>query len=274
MSTMPRLRTLALACFAVSVSRAQTTVSTDQATVLQRLGTAAALVHTSLPNFTCNEAAISEEVRGDKVKRRVDFTASLRVVRDTDGSMVESFQMLTLNGKPMQQGDFKLPIYVNGGFDHVLLYFLPEKQACYRYTYSPGRVDFEAVPHTSAPATCRDETGMHGFATLNAEGDVTHLERRIPLDVAKAGNLTPFAASDLAATELNGRRYMLSMHFRSETPDGKSLKIFEATYTACRLFGASFTLLPGSSVIEGNRPESTAPPGRPAPPGSSSPPPH
>ncbi len=239
---------LASALFSATPIHAQQTQAADLKSLLIRLGDEARSLEQSLPSFGCTETAISQELRKDKVIRRVDFTALLRVRRAADGTLSESTEYATVNGKAFTGGGFTMPAYSEGGFRHALGYFAPQQQPCYRYTLTPGRINFETAPGPLLP-TCRS-AGTKGFALLDADGDVTHVERHVTGEAATAFHLSPFASIDLAPVTLNGTTYRLSHHLIAERPNGKSLDRFEADYTGCRLYTSTVTIGPTTDVPE------------------------
>lgn len=214
---------------------------------LQRIGAIANDLLQSMPSFTCDEAATSQAIRDHKVLRSVSLSGTVRTIRKPDGRMVETYDykrehiLFFIPKFP--------PLFVRGGFDSALFYFLPVAQPCYRYSLSPGRIDFETRTGPVPGHICQEQ-GLKGFALLSADGNITHIERTIPQDVAKPLKLTPFAAIDLAPIILNGRTYQLSHHMVAEMPvdEDKVMGHFEATYTNCHLFTATVTLGPATEL--------------------------
>jgi hypothetical protein len=241
--------TLCSALFAPSSAVAQENATGKAALQqeLERLGAAADALEHSLPSFSCLEAGMSERLQNGKVKEHEDLTANLRARRSADGSLAESYEPLTLNGKLFAGSGFNVPFYVTGGFDRAMRYFVPSRQACYRYSLSPGRIDFETAPDVAKHAQCSDEA-MHGFALLDGDGNVTHLERHVSAKAAENLHLAPFATIDFAAVDLNGRTFRLSSHMSAELSQGHSTARFEVTYSGCRLYTATVTIHPANEV--------------------------
>jgi hypothetical protein len=214
---------------------------------LQFLGSQAEDLIQSTPSFTCDETVTSQSLRNQKVLRSVSLSGTVRTIRQPDGRMVETYVykrehiLLFIPKLP--------PLSVSGGFDTALSYFLPSAQACYRYSLSPGRIDFETRIGQVSGHICREQ-GLKGFALLNAAGDITHIERTIPPDVAKPLKDVPFAAVDIAPVTLNGRVYQLSHHMTATSPldDPTVTGRFEATYTNCHLFTSTVTIGPSSEI--------------------------
>jgi hypothetical protein len=223
-------------------------------TLLARLGEQAAAFDHSLPSFSCLQTASSDELlttkknAPPKVLRHVTFTANLRVRRGTDGQLAESAEFLTVDGKPFTGGGFTMPAYAQGGFRQALAYFLPRQQPCYRYTLTPGHIDFEGAPDAAKLPGCRS-AGVRGFVTLDANGNLQHLERRVSAQGTALYQLVPFAQIDLAPVTLNDIPYQLSSHLVSERPNGHFLDRFESTYTNCHLFAATITIGPATDKL-------------------------
>lgn len=219
------------------------------AAVLARLGEQAAALERSLPSFSCQQSAVSEELRAGRhgqspqVVRHVEFTANLRVRRHADGKLAESAEFLTVNGLPLTANGFTMPAYAEGGFLQALHYFLPDLQHCYVYALSEGRIDFTAAPHAAEDPACRS-AGTTGFALLNADNDVEHVERRVSAYGVNAYKIIPYAAVDLTSVTLNGAVYRLSSHLVTERGNGRFTDRFESTYADCKLFTATVTIGP------------------------------
>ena len=254
-----RIAALALGCAALLAMAAHAqqgpaaTKGLDLAQELQRLGEAASALEHALPNFTCQESVVSREMNGTKVKQSTKFVATLRAQRAADGSLSESFAITELNGEPFSTGHFHLPVFVSGGFDQAMRYFTPQKQVCYRYALSPGRIDFETRGDAPGPPLCK-EKDLRGFALLDPEGNVTHLERRVAPVAALADREANFAAVDFAPATLNGRTYQLSRHLYAEMPMRGRPTTFSADYNGCKLFTATVTISPAPP--DGETPDS------------------
>ena len=165
------------------------------------------------------------------------------------GRLHESFLFTTVNGKPYSGKDPRLPYYTGGGFDSAMVYFIPAHQACYRYTLSDGRIDFETAADVESLPQCRNDT-VHGFALIDVDGNLTHMERTVSAEATRDFRLVPFAAIDFAPVELNGKVFRLSSHMVSEFPEGR----FEATYSDCKLFSVSVTIGPATPVDPADSP--------------------
>jgi len=218
---------------------------------LERLGAAAESLDHALPSFTCQETGVSQFLNGGKAKERDEFTATLRAKRAEDGALAETFEVTKLNGRPYTGRDFRFPFYVSGGFNRAMRYFAPTQQACYRYSLSPGRIDFETAADVASHPQCVDE-GMHGFALLDAEGDVTHLERTVTSKEARERGIAPFASIDFGAVELNGKSLRLSRHMLSQSTQGRYGLRFDAAYSDCELFSVTVKIGPATEAEPGD----------------------
>lgn len=237
---------LAISCAALSGASAQQPGSLSLQQELQRLGAAATELEHALPSFTCQESALSQELKGGKVLQGVQFIATLRAQRGADGKLDESISITNVNGQPFTNGHFHLPLFVRGGFDQMMRYFAPDNQACYSYTLVPGRINFQSLPGAD-PHLCKD-SGTTGFALLDTAGNATRIERRVDPAMAKAHHAADYAADDIAPIELNGRTYRLAHHLYAEMPVGNHVGAFTADYTACKLFTATVTISPATPV--------------------------
>ena len=237
---------------------------------LKKLAADAALLHTDLPGFACTETAVSEVIKKnknnlkkDKVTERVHFVAGVRAQRGEDGRLHESLTLTEVNGKPAFGRRFNPPMMVEGGFDQSLDFFLPERQTCFNFTLSEGRIDFVSQPGSFNLAACGEMGAPHGFALLDEAGSVSHVERQVPPELARQVHIADFAASDIVPTELGGTVYPLPAKIVAEVPKDGVVLHFEATYTACHLFKAVSTILPGAAPVL--RPSGQEhPPGTPA----------
>ena len=245
--------TLLLVCAAVSRGQ-QGGADTVLQQELQRLGVVAQALDHSLPSLTCQENAISERIVRGKVKQHVAFTASMRAERTPGGPLHETFLVTTLDGKPWEGKSAQFPYYTSGGFDSAMVYFIPAHQACYRFSLADGRIDFETAADATTHPQCRND-GLKGFALLDADGNVIHIERTVSADATRGFRLVPFAAIDFAPVELNGEVFRLSSHLVTEFPEGDSKGRFEATYSGCKLFSVSVKIGPPTPVDPGDTPQ-------------------
>lgn len=234
---------------------------------LRRLGAAAQSLQQDLPGFTCRETAVSQVVKTnkrnpqkDKVKAQTRFVADLRAERGPDGRLHERIEVSTVNGRPFSGGRMRSPIMVEGGFDQSLDFFLPARQACFNFRLSKGRIDFDSPPGAFDRPLCKEMGAPSGFALLDAAGDATHIERRVPAPYAREVYVVDFASVEFTSTELGGGVYPLPAKMVADVPgeDSESLH-FEAAYTGCRLFKATSTILPGAPPVGESEPSAAHP---------------
>ena len=242
----PLQRWLAAGTFGLACAAAHGQQTPELQRVLAKLGEAALELERSLPNFTCNETVVSQELREGKVRQGVTFTATMRAQRQADGTLAETFQITTLDGKAFTDGVLKAPVMVSGGFDRAMRYFHPEQQRCYDFSLSPGQIDFKSSAESLLQG-CK-EAGMAGFARLDADGEVTYLERTVPVETAKRLKLASYAEVTFAPVTMGQVTYRLSRHMVAERPEGRSIGRFEATYDHCRLFKSTATIGPAETL--------------------------
>jgi hypothetical protein len=220
----------------------------DLQDILKHLGAAAESLEHSLPNMSCKENGTSEWHISHGLWHSDDFTATMRVKRTPAGRLAESYQLTSVNGKEVSGNEkFELPLYVTDGFDRALRYFLPSSQTCYRYTSTGNKVSFESIPSSASKAPCPD-SGVSGFAVLDAEGNVNYLERRVSQPVAKQTNVAPLAKMDFRSIELDGHTYWITKHLSSEELLDGAILNFEVNYSDCHLFTTTVKIEPAVSV--------------------------
>ena len=216
---------------------------------LTQLGAAAQSLQHDLPSFECQETGLSQALKKGKVKAQVRFVATVRVERAAAGRLGEELEVTEVNGKP-PRGRFDPPFMVGGGFGESLFFFLPTTQACFHYSLSAGRIDFESPPGTFDRPQCTNTGAPKGFALLDDAGNATHLERQVPHEYAEQVHVVDFTAIDFVPTELDGKVYPLTAKMVADVPkEGGVTFHFEATYTGCHLFKATSRILPGVTPV-------------------------
>jgi hypothetical protein len=226
---------------------------------LSRLALASDDLEHHLPSFACKEILLSQELRGGKVKKEVRAAGDLRVVRDADGKLNERFEATEQNGHPIRPDQLRLPMFVAGGFSNALDFLQTSQQACYRFTLAGDRLDYESDPLSTTPG-CAKHSETHGYTLLRDNGDISHVELRVPEDLARQRNSVPLGLLDLSRIELGGRSFLLSTHVVAEIPRNKSTYHWEATYSQCRLFSVDVKIGP-STLADPDRLDSGADPG-------------
>jgi len=221
---------------------------------LKKLATTAQMLRDDLPSFTCQETAKSQLLRKKKVKEQVQYSGEVRVERVEQRRLMEQLQVTQVNGKPFAGGAFRAPMKVQGGFGESLFFFLPEIQPCFDFTLTGGRLDFATRPQMLERPGCDVAGTRHGIALLDADGNITHMEREVPPETASQFHLVDFNTIDFVSTELGGRAYPLSAKMTADVPADGEVKHFEATYSGCHLYKATVTILPGVAPVTGDEP--------------------
>jgi hypothetical protein len=228
-------------------------------TELKKLAADASLLHSDLPGFACTETGSSQAIKENernpnknKVTQQVQFVASVRAEREDNGRLHESLTLSEVNGKPYNGRKFNPPMMVEGGFDQLLDIFLPERQTCFNFTLSNGQIDFVSMPGTFDRKQCGELGAPQGFVQFDEAGNVSHMERQVTPELARQVHIVDFASADIAPTELAGKMYPLPAKVMAEVPKDGEVLHFEATYTACHLFKATSTILPGTAPDTGD----------------------
>jgi hypothetical protein len=221
---------------------------------LKKLAGVAEMLRDDLPSFTCQETAKSQLLKKKKVKEQVQIAGEVRVQRVEGRRLLEQLNIAQVNGKPFAGGSVKAPIMVQGGFGESLFFFLPEIQPCFEFTLTAGRLDFVSRPEMLERTGCDVAGTRHGFALLNAEGNVTHMEREVPAETASEFHLVDSNTIDFVSTELGGQAYPLSAKMTADVPADGEVKHFDAVYTGCHLYKATVTILPGVSPVTEDAP--------------------
>jgi hypothetical protein len=238
-----------------------TTSQTPAQRALARLATQSAAYQANVPNFSCEEAVVSELVAKDRILQYAKFTAAVRVQREAGGQLTESFEITRYNDAPPgEAGSMSPPIYIRGGLSQGLpSYFAADQQHCYDYTFTGTTIAFHAhdfKSNSNAATGCDSARSTHGEATLDADGNLLEGERSIDRKEATAMSLATTGRLEYAPVTLGGQTYRIPSHFHAEFDDKKSQRVFDAAYTGCRLFHSSAAIVPGSetSVSDSPRP--------------------
>jgi hypothetical protein len=252
-----------VAALLVCVAHAQ---SDDHLAMALEQGSAEAqTLANALPSFTCAESGASDILRASdsKMEKHVAFTGNVRAVRTAqDPDLKETVTFDTLNGKQAKK-NATLPYEVHDTFTKGLTYLDAGTQHCYDYSLAPNadgtsKLSFKA----SQPFDrfCNNLPGTVGYATIDATGNITHLERRIPDLLATEADLVPYAAIDFAPVDLGGKTYRLASHSLSERQDGKELRRIDVSYSNCKLFRTEIKLLPDTEPVPDDTPSPAAKP--------------
>jgi hypothetical protein len=230
-----------------NVSGQTPTPDNETAAVLHHMAQQSAEYRKTLPNFTCDENVVSTARHKRKLQLRIEFRATIRVLRQPGGELTENFSITNYMGKPAPEtGQLVIPAYVQGGLARgVPSFFVAEKQRCYRYSIKGNRIDYAVQ---GGGPTCDEIPGTHGFALLDSAGDMLHGETHRPPMEARRHNFTSFSSVDYAPVVLDGKTYRLPSHLYAEIAEGDWLRTFDAHYDSCKLFQATVTIGPASTA--------------------------
>jgi hypothetical protein len=156
-----------------------------------------------------------------------------------------------------------VPLFVSGGFKDALGYFLADHLTCFLIAFSGNRVDFESKSAPGGKAgACGEVSGTQGFAQLDGDGHVVHLERSVTEEQTAERHTIPFAALDLTRVEFDGKPFSLATHVVATITKGKSTGHWEAEYSACHLFEVTVKVGPAApaEVATPANPPATNPP--------------
>lgn len=227
--------------------------------VLARIAANTAQYNASIPSFLADESITSQEIHDGKLKHETRLQATFRITRSANGTLSESREWKSVDGKPATGQSVKMPIFFSGGFSGALTKFLSaDHRRCFDFHLQPGPgVSTENAPLTltfNTPAVATQDPlcasiipGTTGTAILDPVGmQVMHIERTAPQPVGRDRTLIGLAAVDFAPTPLNGQTFWLPTAITattSETPTTHAFR-FTALYSNFHRFAATSTLLP------------------------------
>ena len=183
--------------------------------------------------------------------------------KSADAPLVESRQIIELNGKPVAPGhEVHLPVTFRGAFGDALeIFFAPSLRPCFDFLLSPTagadgsqRIDFTAHPGSASdPACASTPPRVAGFVRIDpATRHIRHLERTVPDDFARQRHVAAFASIDYAPTPVGDESLWLPTEITARIG---ARAVFTARYTNYHRFTGSITILPGLQ-------RSTPPPSR------------
>lgn len=249
------LRVVAAALVLAAVGMAQEQgQSPELRTELKKLAGVAEMLRDDLPSFTCQETAKSQLIKKKKVKQQVQIVGEVRVQRVEERRLQEELKVAQVNGKPFAGGGIKAPVMVQGGFGESLFFFLPEIQPCFDFTLTGARLEFATRREMLGRPGCDVAGTLRGFALLDADGNITHMEREVPPEIASQFHLVDANTIDFVSMELDGRTYPLSARMTADVRGDGEVKHFEAAYSGCHLFTATVTILPGAEPVSEDAP--------------------
>ncbi|WP_353072999.1 hypothetical protein [Tunturiibacter gelidiferens] len=247
-----------LGCFATALGQ-QPAPALDQ--ILSRVEANTEQYKATVPSFLCDERISSQEIRDGKLKHETTVEALFRVTRSASpaGSLEESREVRSVNGKLSSGKKLDMPISFNGGFSGALAKFLSaDRRECFDYgadPASPAPPGTEAFTFTAREAAAKQpacvsiQPGTTGKFVVDASMQVTHIERTVPHPIGKDQTVLGTASVDYAPVTLNGRSFWLPstiIAFTTETTKTNAFR-FTAKYTNYHRFAASSTILPTTS---------------------------
>ena len=145
--------------------------------------------------------------------------------------------------------------WVSGGFANGLGHAFAGSELCFDLLAEPvagtGTMRLEVTRRagSDALAVCREHAlpGYRKVLVLDAEGNVLHVERTVPPEVAGPRREVPFAAMDFTPVQLGAQTLWLPV--RLESHDPKDENRLQVRYSECRLFSSSITITPGAGEM-------------------------
>jgi hypothetical protein len=247
-----------LGCFAAAVAQ-RPAPALDQ--ILSRVEANTDQYKATVPSFFCDEHITSQEIHDSKLKHETTVETLFRVSRSVPpaGTLEESREVKSVNGKPSSNKKLDMPISFIGGFSGALAKFLStDRRVCFDYQAdisSPASPGTEAFTFTAREAAAKQpacgsiQPGTTGkFVVDSGTMQVRHIERTVPNPIGKD--------RAILGTASVGRSFWLPstiVAFTTETPKTNAFR-FTAKYTNYHRFAASSTILPTTS--ESTQPES------------------
>ena len=218
----------------------------------------------NLPSFEVDESAVSQQVKGDRVKWEVKLEMGLREIRDEahPGDLKDFYTFRLVNGKPPKKHlklppfnrKAKLPYFVHGVFSNVIG-FVGTGMGCMEYRVSPGTSSATVKLETwnkqgPLPEECKDILeDYHKTLLVEREtGRVLHVTRSMSDEAARTHHELAFVDVEFAPQKLGEETFWLPVHF--VTHGGKNEGRMEATYSNFHRYTASVKILESDPLPE------------------------
>lgn len=212
----------------------------------------------NLPSFEVDESAVTQQLKGDRVKWEVKLNVTLHEVRDEkiEGNFIEKWTIRQVDGKPAPP-KFKLPYLINGVFGNAVGFGTgnDETWACFESRVSPGTsastARFEFWLKTGQlPPFCKDIVENYRKSVLVdiATGRILHLTRSMSEKAAHKHHEVVFVDVDYAPQKLGEETFWLPVHFVSHNEKGD--RRMEATYSNFHRYTASVKILASDPLPE------------------------
>jgi hypothetical protein len=190
-----------------------------------------------LPSLECDEAMVSQRVKGGKVKWEVKIKAILRELRDENepGGFRDEYTFKSVDGKPAKP-HFRTPYFVYNVFANSLGIGERPVPACLTYrftTLDDGRTlqfNIDSKPDIRDPSCKKIPDDYHKMLLIDAaSGAVRRIERRISPQFADRNLEIPYVAIDYLPQRLDEETFWLPVRFEASDPtiDGRMI----ATYS-------------------------------------------
>ena len=220
----------------------------------------AAAYDARLPSLSCRESIVMDEMKHGAVKKTTRIEGTLRVVRTEDAKtpLREEHHFTSRNGANVEDGQkIGMTYWVSGGFANGLGHAFAGSEVCFDLAAAPVagtetmRLELTRRAGSDALAVCREHAlpGYRKTLVLDAEGNVLHVDRTVPPEVAGPRREVAFAAVDFRPVQLGAQTLWLPV--RLESHDPKDENRLEVRYSECRLFSSSITITPGVTKVPG-----------------------
>jgi hypothetical protein len=217
------------------------------------------LYRATLPSLSADETIISDVSYFGIFRKHANATATFRAVRTSEGSALEESRQITiLNGKPVAPGEtVDLPTVLLGGFGRFQdMFFTRQHRPCFNFVLAPTtpgeplQIAIALKPTASTIPSCEPGLqGLTGIARIDpVTGQITHLERTIPVDVANKSNHAIFAAVDSAPTKVGDETFWLPTAITGNVQQDRMKGKFTARYSNYHRYTATTTILPATPV--------------------------
>jgi hypothetical protein len=203
-----------------------------------------------LPSLECDEAMLSQHVKGGKVKQEVRIKATLRELRDEGepGGFKDDYTFKTVDGRPAK-AHFKKPYFVYNVFANSLGIGERAQPRCFDYGFAEledGKtLRFTMDLKASFPFAVCDKIpdGYHKVMLIDqASGAVRRVERSISPAYALRSLEIPYVAIDYAPQQLGDETFWLPVRFEASDPNQEGRMI--ATYSNFHRYKGVAKILP------------------------------
>jgi hypothetical protein len=253
-------------------SKQQTTVSTLEE-ILQRLQENLNQYDSNVPSFFCDEHVVSQMIP-DVHNQETDTDSVFRLKRtpnpDHTTSLVESREIMTVNGHPAKSQEMDGPSIVHGAFEGGLAVVSLSQQSCMNYTLerinrnntkAPIIVRFASVLTPENTGGCLLQENGRGQVFIDpATMQTTRMELTTPRHTIIPGETytAPIVGEwvlsvDYAAVVLDGRSFWMPATITSRATSGRGsfhpiVWTFKATYRNFHKLEVTSRILPGSEA--------------------------